>query len=454
MASLLYQTKLTAEEWNGVEIMEPEEEMRILRLIIDGFHDVNRVFNPHLSLISRLKITPTPEMEDYLFEEYFRKRVERVLSNRGGSGGGAFEIRAKSKKTMKKVDLMRIQNMNTTFGGSGDTYDHLIMDTIEAMTRPGGATGGGGAMGGGGATANEWMKHYYTLKLMIQKSVSNVNSHIIDFANFIIQEYSANIEIGRFLRNAYHFIEQNENVFKYADFQLYEHQKQLFTIAKRPDAKLVLYIAPTGTGKTLSPLGLSEKYKIIFVCAARHVGLALAKAAISVKKRIAFAFGCSNIDDIRLHYFAAKEAIRDKRSGRIRKVDNSIGDNVEIMICDIRSYLLAMRYMMAFHPLDNLLMYWDEPTISLDYAEHDLHPIIHRNWSGNLIPNVVLSSATLPREDEIVDVIQDFKIRFQDKGAEVYSVISHDFKKSIPIVNQDGYIELPHYMFGADYDRV
>jgi len=56
----LVQVKLTGEEWNGVEIMEPEDEMRILQLIIDGFHDVNRVFNPHQSLISRLKITSTP----------------------------------------------------------------------------------------------------------------------------------------------------------------------------------------------------------------------------------------------------------------------------------------------------------------------------------------------------------------------------------------------------------
>ena len=76
----LIQVKLTGEEWNGVEIMEPEAEMRILQLIIDGFHDVNRVFNPHQSLISRLKITLTPEMEDYIFDEYFKKRVERVVS--------------------------------------------------------------------------------------------------------------------------------------------------------------------------------------------------------------------------------------------------------------------------------------------------------------------------------------------------------------------------------------
>ena len=120
----LIQVKLTGEEWNGVEIMEPEDEMRILRLIIDGFHDVNRVFNSHQSLLSRLKITETPEMEDYLFDEYFRKRAERVVaiiqkmpppppSTAAGTPAivPSFAFQPKSKKTMKKVDLMRIQNI-------------------------------------------------------------------------------------------------------------------------------------------------------------------------------------------------------------------------------------------------------------------------------------------------------------------------------------------------------
>ncbi len=52
------------------------------------------------------------------------------------------------------------------------------------------------------------------------------------------------------------------------------------------NANLVLYIAPTATGKTLSPIGLSEGYRVIYVCAARHVGLALAKSAISIGKKL------------------------------------------------------------------------------------------------------------------------------------------------------------------------
>jgi hypothetical protein len=39
--------------------------------------------------------------------------------------------------------------------------------------------------------------------------------------------------------------------------------------------------------------------------------LALARSAISMNKRIAFAFGCSSANDIRLHYFAAKEYTND-----------------------------------------------------------------------------------------------------------------------------------------------
>jgi hypothetical protein len=182
------------------------------------------------------------------------------------------------------------------------------------------------------------------------------------------------------IENAVDLIEKNTSLLKYTDMTLYEHQKDIFTACKNPNPKLLLYMAPTGTGKTLTPIALSEQKKIIFVCAARHVGLALARAAISVNKKIAFAFGCASADDIRLHYFAAKEFTRNKRTGGIGKVDNSVGDNVEIIICDIKSYLPAMYYMLAFFKAEDIIMYWDEPTITMDYNEHEFHATIRKNW--------------------------------------------------------------------------
>ena len=253
------------------------------------------------------------------------------------------------------------------------------------------------------------------------------------------------------IARSHDYIEKNQYVYKHADMKLYVHQKRLFSICKQSPQtpKLILYIAPTATGKTLSPIGLSEGHKIIFVCAARHVGVSLAKYAISMGKRIALAFGCETADDIRLHYFAAKEYTKDWRSGQIRKVDNSIGDKVEIMITDIRSYLCSMYYMAQFHPKENIITYWDEPTITMDYESHPCHEIIHRNWRENIIPNMVLSSATLPKMEEIQDVVQDFRGKFM--GAEIHTITSHDCKKSIPIINPDGFVEMPHFVCNTYY---
>ena len=143
---------------------------------------------------------------------------------------------------------------------------------------------------------------------------------------------------------------------------------------------MLLYQAPTGTGKTLTPVGLVKGgHRIIFVCAAKHVGLQLAKSCISLGIKIAVAFGCTDPGSIRLHYFAAKETIRNRRTGGIFRVDNEVGDNVEIMISDVQSYLPAMNYMRAFNELEDMILYWDEPTITLDYEEHPYHEMLSKN---------------------------------------------------------------------------
>ena len=114
------------------------------------------------------------------------------------------------------------------------------------------------------------------------------------------------------------------------------------------------------------------------MCAARHVGLSLAKYAISMQKKVAFAFGCNDAEDIRLHYYAAKDYTINKKSGGIGRVDNTVGDKVEIIISDIKSFIPAMYYMLAFNKKENSILYWDEPTITLDYDEHEFHSIIQK----------------------------------------------------------------------------
>ena len=162
-------------------------------------------------------------------------------------------------------------------------------------------------------------------------------------------------------------------------------------------------------------------------------------------KKVAFAFGCETASDIRLHYFAASNYTKNWRSGGIGKVDNSVGDKVEIMICDVQSYLTAMYYMLSFNNEDNIVTYWDEPTITMDYREHEFHTYISKIWQDNIIPNIILSSATLPHEEDLQETIADFTSRFENSS--VYNIVSHDCNKSIPLLNTKNEVEMPHLKY-------
>jgi len=119
------------------------------------------------------------------------------------------------------------------------------------------------------------------------------------------------------------------------------------------------------------------------------------------------------------------------------------------MICDIKSYLSAMYYMAAFHEKDKMIMYWDEPTITMDYEEHEFHSYISEIWQKNVIPNIIMSSATLPHEEDLQETISDYKSRFEN--SKVYNIVSHDCNKSIPIINSANQVEMPHLKYG-NYD--
>jgi len=432
----LNQRKLTKSEWQGIEVPVSQDEKDVLELIIRGFHDVNVKYNKHSSLFGFLKIEYSEIMEDYLYNKYFCDAVKKMKEKYPIP---QLNISVQANPVIKKADLIRLEKNNAEKMKLDKAFEYLLLDTVKKILEI------------RSAGRNTWTIEYFTLFKLTRVSISHINRHVLKIVTNIISNLEDEIDMSEVINNAVEFIEKNRLLLKYSDSLLYEHQKRIFTQMKNPGSKLALYIAPTGTGKTLSPIGLSEKFRIIFVCAARHVGLALARSAISVNKKIAIAFGCASADDIRLHYSAAKEYTKHKKSGGIGKVDNSVGDKVEIMICDIKSYLPAMFYMKAFNSVEDIIVYWDEPTITMDYDEHELHEIIQKNWRENLIPNMILSSATLPKLHELSETTGDFQSKFED--AQIYNVVSHDCKKSIPIINKNGYVVLPHDM-SNNYDEV
>jgi hypothetical protein len=428
----LNQRKLIKSEWESIEIPVSNDEIDVLKLIMNGFHDVNIRVNNNNSIFSFLKIEYSTKMEDYLYNKYLREIVEKITSCYNLND--TIKIDVHSDIHIKSADKIRLERNNTDSLKSINLYEYVLLDYVDKYLFNCVKKN----------HKNLQVLNYYTLYKLLKNNISSINRHVLNFCNQIIEIYRDKIDVIDFIENSVELIEKNTDLLKYNDMILYDHQKEIFTICKNPCSKLILYMAPTGTGKTLTPLGLSEQYRVIFVCAARHVGLALARSAISINKKIAFAFGCASADDIRLHYFAAKDYTTNKRSGSIQKVDNSNGVNVEIIISDIKSFLPAMYYMKAFNHDDKIIVYWDEPTITLDYKEHNFHSIIKQNWSENSVPTVILSSATLPKIHELTETIADFKSKF--KNSEIHSIISNDCKKSIPIINKNGYIELPHYL--------
>ena len=422
------QDKLTKKEWDAAEVPVSEKEMNVLSLIVNGYSNVNIKLNSCNSIFTHLKIEYSTMLENYIYSQFLKTKINEI-SKKYNAPFIKLEISAKSI-VIKTADKIRMEKTTYDKLVTANVYELVLIEHIEQLLRF------------KHAQNSRWTFHYFTLYKLIRNNVPLINANIRTIVSTILSQFEDEIDMTHLIANSCEYIERNTQLLKYADMELYSHQKQIITASKDTRSKLVLYIAPTGTGKTLTPLALSQEHRIIFVCAARHVGLALARAAISINKRIAFAFGCNSADNIRLHYFSAKKYTKNVKTGGIFKVDNTVGNNVEIMICDIRSYLPAMHYMLAFNDSSQIITYWDEPTITMDYDTHPFHEIIKRNWDENLIQNMVLSSATLPKQHELTETISDFKDKFPD--ATIFNIVSHDCRKSIPIINRFGYVEMPH----------
>jgi len=433
----LQQTKLTRAEWNGIEVPLPIDEKSILAMLVTGYNQLDARYCNKPSMLSYMKMDNKPETHDFIYETYFRDTLIKLL--RHYSVPESDWPQSSSKKKLKKADVFRVQNTTGQLEEKRNLIvETILLDMLETLLPI-------------QSQSLEWCRVVYAVQRILSFEIPRMNTHVVSAITRLLRSSAFSDKAGlvkQVYTHAQEVLITNPHLKKVSVCHLYDHQKELFAHVKRKGPKLLLLRAPTGTGKTVSPLGLLEGHRILFVCGARHVGLSLARSAINMQRRVAFAFNCASSADIRLHYYAAKECIRDRRSGAIRKVDNSVGDNVEIIISDLRSCVVAMYYMLAFNKPEQLLLYWDEPTISLDRETHPMHETVADIWNKNTIPNVVFSSATLPSRMELQTTCHDFSGRFD--GATIYDINSSDYNKSIAVIDTDQRYVTPHNSFN-DY---
>ena len=422
----LRQKRLTKEEWVSLEVPVPKEELKILKLIENGYNNVNVSYNETLSIISYTKLFSANQQmyHEYFYEKYFKYELKKLFPSIDKN-----KKKSKKKGKLKKADKIKIANSGKKIEKKkNNIFEFILMGIIKKIF-----------------SEKEKSFYYYTLARLCKFKISNTNTLLLEDIQKILKYYEGNIKKKNLIKHSEEYIERNNYLKIYKDIALYSHQKKLFTLCKQKENKIILYQAPTGTGKTISPLGLVKYSRVIFVCAAKHVGLQLAKSCISMGVKIAIAFGCEDPGGIRLHYYSAKDYVKNRRTGGIFRVDNSVGDNVQIIISDIMSYLPSMHYMLAFNKKEDIILYWDEPTITLDYETHNYHHILEKNWKENTIPNIVLSSATLPRQEDIAPCLQSFVSKFDCTN--IHNIVSHDCTRTIPIIDTNNNIVLPHYVF-------
>lgn len=427
----LSQKKLNKEEWDSIEQGFSPNEQRIIDLLIVGNEDIQREIRILPSFSDCLHIEG---FQNETFGRYLEKPWQSIALLLEEASGQKVRVPKITAKVPKKADVIRFNNLQLK--QSEDTIlEPVILALLKASLRL------------RRKRNSEWLAYYYAFRNVKKHCCTTINSVLEKLLEQAATMLDNEVIPYDMVLDAVNVIEKNVLAHKYVPIKLYEHQKQLIqnVCGMRYLPRLISYTAPTGTGKTLTPLGLLSSKCVIFMCVARHIGLSLARAAIAAKAAVAFAFGCKKETDVRLHYAAAKRYTVDTKSGGIRKVDNTSGEKVRLIVCDIQSYRIAMNFMLKYQSASNLVWYWDEPTMTLDRSDHACHGLIRQNWEANQIPTVILCSATLPKSHELEPIHDAFKQRFV--GAEVLEISSYDYRKSISLLNKAGFAETPHSVY-------
>ena len=267
----LKQRKLTKSEWDGIEIPVHKDELEILRLIVNGFSNVHLKVNKTDSIFTHLKIEYNTQIEEFLYAKFFADKIKTLVEKHRvpfihfgtnptlrrtknqeatSEDNGDYYINVATIVKLRSGDQIRLSRLNSeSINNDSNMYEFILYHNLEKMLEF-------------KHTNNQkWMYYYYTMSKLLQNNVEKVNRFLKEIIQTFIRKYENDVNLLYILQNSSEFIEKNPNILKYSDITLYDHQKAIYNAITAPKPKLILYIAPTGTGKTLTPLGLSVKYK-------------------------------------------------------------------------------------------------------------------------------------------------------------------------------------------------
>jgi hypothetical protein len=394
--------KLTQAEWTAIERPSPDRD--VLFFLKEAFHAPDTVKSLQ-TVCQFLKMPHSPTLDDQLTE---------------------FLVTGQCPSNMKSANLIRLKNAVLP----DELYEKQLLSALTALKRP----------------RADQVQLVWTLHCLLLLNVVTPLQRLREKAMDAVAKAAVNplAVVRRFAS-----LESP----KKTELRLYDHQRALFAV----EPGLILYEAPTGTGKTLSPIGLAERgdvQLIVFLCGSRNVCLSLAQKCLTVGLRVAFALGSKTAADVRLHNSAAKTfAHRDERTGAKRGIDHLDGTLVQVAICDLPSAPALFDWLRLRPDYDpsKYVLYWDDSTAGLDRPDHPLQGPIRTMWEKNDIPFIVMASATLPDASLLAPMTEAYGRRFGLPVRTVRSTQGAD--ATVQILDTDNFVAMPHHCCETDEER-
>ena len=129
----LTQQKLTKSEWDFLEVPVNSQELKILKLIYNGYNNISYTNNESNSLLGWMKIgTDEDQFHLYIYQENFEKIIKKILKKY--QLPFIMQKDKSSKKKLKKQDLIRIANSSKKMENIKDTiYEFILLDNAKAF---------------------------------------------------------------------------------------------------------------------------------------------------------------------------------------------------------------------------------------------------------------------------------------------------------------------------------
>ena len=209
----LRQQKLTKSEWDFLEVPVVPREKVILKLIYKGYEDTSHTVNDSKSLLGFMRINAdSNEFHIYTYNEYFRKPIDKLIKKYELE----FSVNTKSKKKLKKQDLIRLKNCSKKLDELQDKiYEFILLANIKRFFKK-----------------SFCPKSYYTITQLLKNNILNTNIFVLDFVKSMLTRYKKKISKKQLVKRAYDYIEKNTEIFRFNDIKLYPHQRQLLSLLK------------------------------------------------------------------------------------------------------------------------------------------------------------------------------------------------------------------------------